>query len=85
MSSSNNAIMYSAAAIGGVVVIATISNWIINASDASEDVLSSNGSNEGDNSKDFSYTNPLQQRAGKKRKTKKSKKTKKQKTRKYIR
>ena len=88
MSSSNPAVTYSAAAIGGVVVIATILTWIINASDAtdtSDDVLSSNGSNETDNSKDFSYTNPLQQRAGKKRRTKKSKKTKKQKTRKYIR
>jgi hypothetical protein len=76
MNSSNTALTYSAAAIGGVLVIATVLTWIINASDASEDVLTSTGINEGDTSKDFSYTNPLQQKAGKKRKTSKSKSSK---------
>jgi hypothetical protein len=76
MSSSNSAVTYSAAAIGGVIVIATVLTWIINASDASEDVLSSTGVNETDTSKDFSYTNPLQQNAGKKRKTSKRKSSK---------
>jgi hypothetical protein len=79
MSSSNSAVTYSAAAIGGVIVIATVLTWIINASDAtdtSDDVLSSTGVNEGDTSKDFSYTNPLQQNAGKKRKTSKRKSSK---------